>query len=366
MRLNINFLDLDAVAARFRSQATIKVSLDSATQWDPVDVDLRKGREVELDDVEVIDGLLSVEGRQVLLYIRDHSFGFSEALLDPMKGRKFHVAECETLEMMRSRNRFERYVATNRMDGLFNIAGTDRDGMARDADVRLHVCINCLKRLNYGSVLVGNQAFRHGVRDRFSLHEFFETYSTLFKNLPSGFAKESGSVGYSDDWTALSSSIRKHCGYRCDECRVVLLTEQRLLQVHHKNGVKTDNRRENLRPLCMDCHRKEPDHGHIFIPAADMRLIAKLRTDQNVVANEWDTILKRADLAIRPGLELAFKKGWPPPELAATLRGDNGRDQMVDASWHQRKCAVTSGAVPRILGWHIYSPIQLVDELADR
>lgn len=368
MKLNIDVLALELIAQRFGSTKNLSVSLGGGAEWDPVDVDLRKGKEVALEQVFTENGLLSFEGRQVLLYIRDHGFGYSDAVLDPAgSGRKFHVAECETLAQMRSRNRFQRYVATNRMDGLFNIAGTDRDsGSEASTDVHLQVCINCLKRLNYGSVRIENRDFTRTVRDRFSLQEFFETYSTLFKHLPSGFAKETGSVGYTSDWAELSASLRKRSGYRCEECLVVLTSQQRLLQVHHKNGVKSDNRPENLQPLCMDCHRKEPDHGHIFIPAADMRLISKLRAEQGLVTQDWKSVLKRADLAVRPGLELAFKRGWAAPVLGATVKADSGQEHFVDASWREQKCVVTAGEGPRLRGWRVYTPIQLVDAFADR
>lgn len=53
------------------------------------------------------------------------------------------------LDEMRHKNRFERYHATNRIDGLFEID----DGSGRSQDVDLRVCMNCLERLNYkGSI----------------------------------------------------------------------------------------------------------------------------------------------------------------------------------------------------------------------
>src|SRR5690606_33730617 len=142
---------------------------------------------------------------------------------NPANGRKFHLADCSTLEQMRAEGRFARYVVTRGVSGDFEIAGVDPSTrMEVVGSARLQVCINCLKHLNYKSSLVGSQGQRREARDRFDLSEFFETYSTRFKYLPSGLAAEHGASVYSNDWAELSQRLRAEAGYTCEDCAVCL------------------------------------------------------------------------------------------------------------------------------------------------
>lgn len=72
---------------------------------EPIDKQLNQGVEVNFEDIEFETGLASYQGRQVLLYIKDHSFNnkIYTVLEDGSKGNKFHVADCEMLERMRKK-----------------------------------------------------------------------------------------------------------------------------------------------------------------------------------------------------------------------------------------------------------------------
>ena len=66
-----------------------------------------------------------IEGRRVFLYIREFQVSaetLEEACRAPEKLRRFHVAWCQTLREMRSAGRFERYVASERVDEPFGVA----------------------------------------------------------------------------------------------------------------------------------------------------------------------------------------------------------------------------------------------------
>lgn len=75
---------------------------------------------------------------------------------------------------MRQKNRFERYHATNRVDGLFEID----DGLGRSQDVALKVCMNCLERLNYKGSIDKQQ--KRVIFKSFSLNEFFQIIVPAF------------------------------------------------------------------------------------------------------------------------------------------------------------------------------------------
>ena len=48
-------------------------------------------------------------------------------------------------------------------------------------------------------------------------------------------------------------------GYRCSECGLSLWREKKLpLEVEHINGVRDDNRDENVKLLCPNCHSLTP------------------------------------------------------------------------------------------------------------
>ncbi|WP_444913324.1 hypothetical protein [Microbulbifer sp. PAAF003] len=54
-----------------------------------LDTELERGKEISLDELATDNGLLSIEGRQVLLYIPDHGVGIIEAQLNPVLGGSF-------------------------------------------------------------------------------------------------------------------------------------------------------------------------------------------------------------------------------------------------------------------------------------
>ena len=127
MEIKVDFFGLWEQVKRL---GTEKVDFDwtAAAQLDPIDIALLEGREVQLDDLNVINGLLSVDGRQVLLYIPDQYNPVDVVQTNPDKGKRFHVADCKTLSDMRSKGRFERYVVTNNLSGIFPISGKDSRG----------------------------------------------------------------------------------------------------------------------------------------------------------------------------------------------------------------------------------------------
>ena len=54
------------------------------------------------------------------------------------------------------------------------------------------------------------------------------------------------------------------------------------MHCHHRNGVITDNRPENLQALCLLCHAKQPAHNHIKPSGKARKTIEQLRVKQKM------------------------------------------------------------------------------------
>lgn len=272
MKLYVDFSALQALALQVGEPSATFTLEANPRGFDPIEIG--DGREVMASEVEVVEGLLSYDGRQVVLYIKDHSYNFDRVLTNASMGNKFHLAHCSTLADMMEKKRYARYVVKNSVDRFF-IISTSRPE-PREAQVKLQVCKNCLSSLNYQGYK-DLYAQRDQIVSNFDLTHFFSTYQSHFTQLPN--AVETSSMHYSDDWDQISRQLRQQRQFTCAHCQVNCSTHPHLSHVHHINGVKSDNRPGNLEVLCADCHRQEHE-GFMYVSPEDIALINQLRRDQ--------------------------------------------------------------------------------------
>lgn len=370
MKIEVDFSELyRAVKQMGADQLKNNYSLEiNSSALDPIDIALsEKGIEVDLKEITIKSGLLDYHGRQVLLYIQDHGSNIQAAIDDPDKGRKYHVADCRTLKRMREEGRFQRYVATNDLSGNFLISGFEYLTHRKiQGKTRLKICRDCLTHLNYKGYRIRN---KNEIYVNFSLEDFFETYSSFFPYMPARKAGENDSV-YTDDWPLISRQYRFEQGFKCELCGVNLSEHKRLLHTHHKNGVKIDNQRSNLQALCVDCHKKQPAHEHMFVRYEDMQLLTRLRLEQNSfnASPSWDNCFKLADTGMYGVLHLCRARGMSPPIIGYALKDASA--QIIaefELAWpNQKICVAISDAnleIARKYGWKAYSMIDALENL---
>lgn len=358
MKLNVDLSDLWKKVSKMGAE---QVTIDLQDVWHDGEVEFddqlsSTGVEIKLDELASEQGLLSVRGRQVLLFIPDHGFKVQDVLDDPSKGNKFHVSDCRTLEDMKRKKRFERYKVTNNMSGLFDIYGTSDFNGSLEGTVELHICKNCINQLNYKGAANKTVSDRTNLVKSFDIEEFFTTYSSLFRRLPKQHIKDI-TKGYSRDWESISSATRKAVNYQCQHCKVDLSSAKRLLHVHHRNGEKSDNSRENLVALCADCHRKEPYHQHMFVKHSDTQQINKLRNEQGVLTtSNWTSIKQKADPSLTGVIDHCIKKGYSIPDVGFSIKDQvNNNEIVLELAWPEKKIGVSLHNFDSTSVWKIFS-----------
>lgn len=363
MKLDVSFAELIACAERMGSfvpDFEIEVALDDSFEVD-TSLSSTAGLEISLEDLETEQGLLGYRGRQVLLFIPDHGSRAGNVFEGRSEGNKFHVADCQKLDDMRSMDRFGRYKATYNVSGMFEIFGTNGyRGEEVSGEAELHVCKFCLGYLNYRGYKSSAKAGRDSVYNSFDIGEFLSKYSTLFRSMPKREALVD-MAGYADNWKDISRDLRDSRNWTCECCGVNLRNTPALLHTHHINGVKRDNRQENLKALCIDCHRKQPQHDYMRVTHAQMQMINRLRKEQSLLQQDsWDELIDLADTSVTDLLRHYQAKGHAKPVVGHELQAPTGEVMAVfELAWPDQKAAIAIDRDAISLGsesgWRVFS-----------
>ena len=222
-----------------------------------------EGIDVPIDVlVKLENGTFAYKDRRVILYIRDvHQYGQTQ------REPRYHLADCRTLQDMRSNNRMGRYVISTRTDGIFFINIID-GSRRQELQKNLKVCQNCLDFLSFDKFdISGWPQIKRAifVRD-FRPDRFFKQYP----HSPLEVFPHSDDFGaplndYTVDFPKISLALKSNCGWKCNFCNINLsdFGLRKFLHVHHKDGNRWNNSDNNLEVLCIKCHAMQPRHDHM-------------------------------------------------------------------------------------------------------
>ena len=227
----------------------------------------------ELPEILAPQFYLKYEQRPVIVYQRDQFLTRSE--YEKGKLRPFHLCFCPALREAHEKNRYEgRYVFTYNASGNFKVSLRIRDKNAdgqtytivKEQDVRrrLKVCQHCLHEINWhhfrsycGGGLEwwrgGNRSMRQKIVDEFDLEEYLLTArkNNFLDHPVLGTAASAIKPDYVLS-PQVKESLKEINDYTCELCREKFQPSE--LEIHHRNHLPGDNRRENLMVLCHDCH----------------------------------------------------------------------------------------------------------------
>ena len=226
----------------------------SAPEWKILE------KEISINDEKfnVDDDGIFYKGRRVILYIRDQAQYYE----DKVSEYKFHLTACSTLKSMLAQNRYEKYVVTENTSGVFKVNYIRQNDVV-EAETRLHVCKNCLHKLNWKNYKNVSRVKRNIIYQNFSIEEFFASVNNdnqkNFDVQPEYTDATAPLNVYPPNWDKISKVIRTEAGYICEGCGRIF-QDGRGLHVHHRNTIKSDCSRANLEVLCTACHQKKHNH----------------------------------------------------------------------------------------------------------
>ena len=249
------------IRERVNAKEEVEFDLDDLGGISMIEIESLKTGSISIDNIQEhidpIDLTFVFKGQKVILYIKQQRYRSAQFIKPTYK---YHLCYCKTLQDMESKGKFKtRYVVTQRTDGKFLIDAIDiysGEYLQEDQLHEMEVCKNCLKNLHHR--YLDDNLF---LQDNFKLPDFIKKYNTSHIKRPLHTPTTMPRNEYSDNWELLSKKLREEAGYTCKKCKHNFENEKNLLQVHHKDGVKWNDSRENLVVLCLVCHSNEPGHN---------------------------------------------------------------------------------------------------------
>jgi hypothetical protein len=176
---------------------------------------------------------------------------------------KYHIYKCSTISQMFNAQRKHRYKVNSRDDGTFFFIFNDYNGniLKKEKFQKLDICKNCLKK--FQNTYPSDYDVAH-----FNLKRFHNQNSSFFAFDTSELEKgeDARPNVYSQQWREISTQLKTKRDYTCENCgwKPNNAYHKKFVHTHHQNGDKTNNGKENLKVLCIECHSNvDGYHGQI-------------------------------------------------------------------------------------------------------
>ena len=202
---------------------------------------------------------------KVNLYIATKSIDKSLAHISAKDLYKYHIYKCSTISQMFDSGRKHRYKINNRENGTFHCKLFNKYNIKLEEreNQKLNICKNCL-----GQFLNLNTYPSNDDVENFNLKNFHQQNSSFFGFDTSKLEKgeESTHNAYSEQWKEISTQFKTKKNYTCEKCtwKANNHSQKKFIHTHHQNGDKTNNGKDNLKVLCIECH-SNVDEYHLQI-----------------------------------------------------------------------------------------------------
>lgn len=236
---------------------------DGYSNWNSFDpfgfrASLNEKGEVDIPFSEIkinLDDTLELFGKKILVYIRDQRGGYYSQY-------KFHISNCSTLKDAQKNNKYDKYVASVNTTNIFNVNIIHGNSIEKNKEVKMSVCKNCLSKLNFNNYKT-DYGKKNEIFKNFELEDFFNQYQNQSIVKPKYNSVTAPLNNYTSDFKDIADNLKKSKNYCCEVCNINLSESKKFLHVHHLDGMKNNNKSDNLKVLCIGCHSKEPAHSHM-------------------------------------------------------------------------------------------------------
>lgn len=177
--------------------------------------------------------------RQVFLYKKEYR-------MKQYGKPRFHICKCGMIDDFIMSGRFRQYYVRANTEPV-PVINLD-NGRITEEVTGLPLCKYCRDMISDITTLNTTQ--------------FVELLKSANGDNQEGENQETNLFGYTRDWEYISKEYREKHNYTCEKCGLQIEDDydKQYMHVHHINGDKLNNNKNNLKCLCLYCHAHVDEH----------------------------------------------------------------------------------------------------------